>query len=101
MGTILELIKDLPLTAVQRVKIQELEKENESLKIEASHKDQKIATQERLIQELQETSKVVCDLPKCPNCSIPSKPVYMRPMSRDEKAVTGQNHECPKCHFSL
>ena len=101
MGALLEFLNNLPIAAINRIQIQELKSKVEKFEAQDGLKDKKISEQERIIQELQEAAKVVCSFPKCPNCSTPVRPFFMRPMSPDEKEITHQDHVCSKCNFSL
>lgn len=39
--------------------------------------------------------------PTCPNCSTPSKPMYLSPMPADFREIMGASHECTRCHYRL
>lgn len=38
--------------------------------------------------------------PICPNCSTKAKPYFMSPMEKDFVVITGQTHECRRCHYT-
>ena len=37
--------------------------------------------------------------PVCPNCSMPGRPFYLRPIPRDFVQIEGARYECSKCGY--
>lgn len=40
-------------------------------------------------------------VPKCPNCSTPSKPIFMSSLSSEFKTILNATHRCPQCKLMI
>lgn len=73
--------------------VDELRKENDSLRNEVKILKQKIADLES------PTGNQIIKEPTCPNCSTVGRPSFMSPIPRDFVDIENATHECPKCRF--
>lgn len=87
------------ILAVQSEQAAQHEK-NMALNEERNSLLQRIRDLEAEVVRLKSTTKMDRpSTPTCPNCSLPSDPVFMRPVPRDFVSIQNATHECPKCGY--
>jgi hypothetical protein len=73
--------------------VDELRKENDTLRDEVKMLKAKIAD-----LESPSANKTIKE-PSCPNCSTVGRPFFMSPISNDFIEIENATHECPRCKF--
>jgi len=73
--------------------IDQLRKENESLRKRVAELEQQLSSLgNQLVDDM-------AGIPPCPNCSNVGKRVYMSPIPREFISIEGATHECQQCHY--